>query len=115
MIVFGKALTAVALLVTAVTLMVVSATDSHPELARWSILTAMFGCTTVVTLVIDTVVRHSIANAFADERARTEEIVARSIAAERRRTEEIVSEVATAFARREAEGGLRSVTRTDDI
>lgn len=96
---FGKALTAVALLAAAITLMVISTTDHHPELARWSILTAMLGCTLVVTLVVDTVVHHAIANAMTDER---------------KRTEALVEGVAARFAEGELERGLRSVTRGGD-
>lgn len=115
MMVFGKALTAVALLVASITLMVISTTDHHPELARWAILTALFGCTLVVTIVIDTVVHHSIGDALADERERTEKGIRNAIAAERLRTEEIVAGVAAAFAQREADGRLHSVTRPDDV
>lgn len=115
MMVFGKALTAVALVAAAITLMVVSTADHHPTLARWAVLAAMAGCTLIVTIVIDTTVHHAIGNALAEERTRTEDAIRSALAAERLRTEEIVAGVAAAFAQREADGRLRSVTRTDDI
>jgi uncharacterized membrane protein len=100
MIAFGKALTAAALLVAAITLMVVADTDHHPELARWSILTAMFGCTMVVALVVDIVVHHAITVAMTDERKRTEAMLER---------------VAARFAEGELDRHLRTVTRRDDL
>lgn len=90
MLMLGKALTAVALVVAAVTLMVVSTTEHNPQLARWAILVGMAGCTTLVTLALDGVVHHAIA-------------------AERRRTERLIEQVAANFAERERERPLRKV------
>jgi hypothetical protein len=74
MIVFGKALTAAALTWPPSRSWSSRTTDHHPDLARWSILSAMFGCTLVVTLVIDTVVgtTRSLTASGATERKRTE-------------------------------------------
>lgn len=94
-----KALAAAMLWMIALTLMVVASFLDSPMLSRWALLSAMAGCTLILMLTIDLVIRRALDS----ERKRTADLLDQ----ERHRTEELLERIAAHFAEREH--GLRSV------